>query len=328
MPNLMKGAQANPYQRQVTETYKPDNSRQVNIKGPDGNTLQLNQGADGNLAVTKTETVDFSKVLPFTSLQPAAAAMDQIFGGQMARAMPSQKDLISQYRQLQGKEADPMADLKRRLMEAQIGAMGRKKEMSEVDKANIELKRAQTDKAKSEAALREKQVTSEVEIPGYSHDKKIGVRPGDAAKLRNATAGVDELKQTIKDYREMIKQQGTVPDDFESLTRMRRLYTRMQMALKNEEALGALTGPDEKILEREVGAPPGTPGSIFTTNAAALSGLDTLEQEIENRLDKKMTQFGYAKTGSSAPKGMDGLTPEEEAELAELEAMEAAQAGR
>jgi hypothetical protein len=166
----------NPYQGTVTETYKPDGSRQANIKGPEGNSMQVNQGADGNVAITKTETVDFSKVMPFTSLQPAAAAMDQIFGTKMARAMPSQKDLIAQYRQLGGQEADPMADIKRRFMEAQIKKMeGAGDGLTEYQRRSL----AQKEKLQA-AQIKEKEESAKQKVLGrvtkYSDKiKKSGI---------------------------------------------------------------------------------------------------------------------------------------------------------
>lgn len=205
----MANKNVNPYQGNmgtVTETYKPDGSRQANIK-TDGGSFQVNQGADGNVAFTKTQTVDFSKVMPFTSVQPMAGAMDQIFGTKMAQHSPSQSAMVQNYRMLQGKEADPLADLKRQALQNQIAnqkeAMKLRERGLKAQEKNAAARLAETQENR---ALRK----------GLQLDKKVN----DYAKWIDES-GIPELNSTIKEIERITSankdlpgfgQTGMVPD--------------------------------------------------------------------------------------------------------------------
>ena len=308
---VSQGNQPNPYAVKVKETLKPDNSRQVNLVSDQGG-VQVTQGADGNNTITTTRTMDFSPGM-FTSLQPAAAAMDQIFGTRMAGAMPSQREQLQNLRMAQGQEADPMADLKRRLMEAQIGSMERKAEPSlrealQVKKleADIALKGAQTKKAKEEAELRKKQTTGEIALKDWQLEGEVLPKPSDTAKLRKNIGTAKELASAVDKLSALVREQGTMPNNPESWAEMRRLHTRITTALKNEEELGALTGPDLPLLLREIGAVPGTKEALMTPNSTYLKGLETLKGEVFSRVDKRVREFGYTPKQGTDPFAYNG----------------------
>lgn len=112
----------NPYELQVSETFMPDGGQQVNVNAPGGGSMQLNKDATGNLTMTKKQTIDPSNVMPFVSLQPAAGALDQIFGTQMAQYMPTQSQLVGNLQRIQGQD---MESMKSELLRKQLADYGK-----------------------------------------------------------------------------------------------------------------------------------------------------------------------------------------------------------
>lgn len=326
MTSIMKNqTQKNPYMGTVTETRGADGSEQVNLKSEQGS-VQVNRGADGNITTTTTKKMDFSDVMPFVSMQPAAGAMDQIFGTQMAQHIPSQAQQTQQMQilnprpdplaelkrqniesQIRAREAeDPLLDLRRQKLERDIEQSGKVSPKSQLEMeqlaANIALKKNQTKKAEQEAAIKKKAQEGELQIKDWELTGDIQPRPGDVAKLRKQSGTAAELNEALTELSALVEKNGTMPDDEEAWAEMRRLHTRVTTALKNEEELGALTGPDLPLLLRELGAVPGSPQAMFTPNSTYRTGLETLRKQINSRVKNQLTQFGYVpKQGQSAP---------------------------
>ena len=340
--NPMKNADPNPYMGKMTSTFKPDNSRQINLKGPDGASMQVNQGADGNVAVTKTETVDFSKVMPFTSLQPAAAAMDQIFGTRMAQSMPSQSAMVQNYRMLQGKEADPLADLRRQALEQQIA---NRKENMALRKRGLDIQ---------EGAAKERLRVSEENKAlrkGLQLDKKINdyAKWIDKSGIPELTSSIKEIERITSSHQDLpgFGQTSMVPDllisqegeDLRSSVRnlfnitlkdrsgaavttqeLERLKGEFEDGKwKTDDALRrGLTKYVTRLKEKMRNIAGGTDPEAIAVYQQSRGGADFLGD-----IDKANFMFGGGQQMA------EGLSPEEEAELAALEELEkAATAGK
>lgn len=190
----------NPYNAEatVTETYNPDSSKQVNIQGPDGKRVQINQGADGNVAITKTEKMDLSKILPFTSLQPAASAMDQIFGTKMASSIPSQSAQIQNYRMLQGQERSPLDDLRKEKMLLDIenakGAQANRAWMRSMKEKEFKNKKRLQESQASEKEARAKKIKEEKATDYAKWVDKSGI-----PQAVNALKEIERITSTEKD---------------------------------------------------------------------------------------------------------------------------------
>jgi hypothetical protein len=339
--NPMK--KGNPYMGTVTETYKPDGSRQANLKGPDGASMQVNQGADGNVAVTKTETVDFSKVMPFTSLQPAAAAMDQIFGTRMAQSMPSQSAMVQNYRMLQGKEADPLADLRRQALEQQIA---NRKENMALRKRGLDIQEGAA-KERLRVSEENKALRKGLQLEKKVKDYSTWVDKNQISEINDTISHIQDITQSHKDLpgfgqtalapNWMISKEG---EDLRSQVQnlfnltlkmrsgaavtdqeMRRLYKEFQDGKwRDDDALRRglqqyLSRVKEKVRNTNAGT---DPDALAVYQSGERGGRDFLGE-----LEGVNFKFGGGQQMA------EGWSPEEEAELAALEELEkAATAGK
>ena len=236
----MPKQQQNPYQGSITKTVRPDGGQQVTMKNQDGS-VNFSRDATGNVTQTTTEKVDFDDMfrqqeqamqqqqqqqqsaLPFTSVQPLVAAMDQVYGTKMAGSIPSQGQLIDQQRKLAGREADPMEDLKRQLLEKQIEkydredpmkalrmeklkkeieSIGKQKPLSEIDKVNLELKKAQA----AEKAQRKQQIIAKQAEKYSANQTKQGIV--------DAYNSLQEIERIVSKQKDIpgFGQTGYVPD--------------------------------------------------------------------------------------------------------------------
>ena len=201
----------NPWMADVTQTMNPDGSQQMNIS-QNGESMQINRGADGNVTATQKKKVNTMDFLPFVSANPTATFIDEMFGTNISRAIPTQAQLIGQYRQLQDKEEDPMMDLRRRKMEAElrnlnredplkklrmeklqkeIEQIGKPKPLSPVDKANLELKAAQADEKEArKEQIKEKQAT---EYGKWIEKSGVEELTNNLREISALTAGVKDI---------------------------------------------------------------------------------------------------------------------------------------
>lgn len=137
---------------------------------------------------------------------------------------------------------------------------------------------------------------AEIEIPGYSRNPSIRVRPADAGKLRDAVGTFNSLKSSIDQMKDYTDKYGTYEAYGEGSAKMKSLHTSMLMELKNLHELGVLNGPDLAILSSQL-LDPSSKWSLLTRSKTKKAGLDQLLSDLQNKLKSKTGASGYSPVG-------------------------------
>lgn len=247
----------NPWMGTVSKSQKQDGSEQVNMKmGSDS--VNINKDASGNVSMTQTQQVDFSKVMPFTSMQPAAAAMDQIFGTRMQQSIPSQNAMVQNYRMLQGRESDPLQDLRRQKLLGDLEAQTQNKRLREL--ANKRAEQENQRKKKLSAAQAAEKIAREQEIRDKKKEKY-------SDKL--AREGIPDLVDNLKEVHDIMASSEDIPGVGQT-----GMLPDITLSQKGQSLRASMQRLFDKTLRERTGA------------AATNKELRNLQKEFENSIGK------------------------------------------
>jgi len=272
----------NPYALEVSQTQRPDGGGQFNINAPTGS-MQLNRDPTGNMTVTQKKKLTMEDIMPFVSLQPAAAAMDQIYGTKMAGAMPSQGQLISQYQRLNPEE-DPMAQINMELARTRLA------KMQEPEKLSLEtierLKRQDRGLDLSDKRARmaeEKEQTRQEELAQKKLDSKRLKYSEKVAKLN-----VPRFEGLLKEVSRVLTNYDDIPGQGEG-----RLAPKWWYELKGDQE-----SSDALALRRAT-------DELFNVELAARSGAAVTAQELQRLQNERAA--GKLNSDASVRRAMDRI---------------------
>lgn len=153
-----------------------------------------------------------------------------------------------------------------------------------------------------------------------------GIRPSidDAKKMKAGLQSQRAINSEADSLEAIYKRTGTelVGSD---ANRMEQALTAMQLEAKNIAELGALSGPDQLLMEKLAGMNPTSLKAnlkgLFGTDDT-LEGLAKFRSWVKNRVDSAKQSYGYRDAGKAAPSG--GLDSQKQARLEELRRKKAA----
>lgn len=348
----------NPYEVDVSKTFMPDGGEQVNLKTKQGG-LQLNMDASGNVTVTERNKLNMSEILPFVSTQPLAAAMDSVFGTKMGGAMPSQAQLMQQYnameqapldRELMRKKIESYGQItpyQKEMLKLKEAELARKGEGGGLTPYQVESLKMQQEKLQLDKDLKKSQAEEKEARKKQIEENKVK----DYGKWISQS-GIPELNQTLNEITAITSrhkdlpgygQTGWVPE-FALSSEGKKLRSQIgnlfNVVLKDRSG-AAVTDQELTRLKNEFLT------NKWNTDEDIRTGLEQYKNRLVevvrniNAASPEEAVEGYKKKGrdylgeinsyafsegakNKKPGLPAGLTPEEEAELAELEAMEAA----
>jgi hypothetical protein len=153
---------------------------------------------------------------------------------------------------------------------------------------------------KQEIAKADAEKAADVEIPGYSRDSKIGVKPDEAQKLRDAAGEASSIKRDVAKLESLISQHGLEFDPRSPVKAEMEGYLKdLQLKMKGRAVyeLGVLSGPDMQILESVTGDPTvANLKNILGGPDVALSRLRGVRERTAAGLAEKMAARGYGAT--------------------------------
>jgi hypothetical protein len=157
-------------------------------------------------------------------------------------------------------------------------------------------------------------------VPGFDSDGTVTIEDAEAKKLRDGLAEFKSFKAGIKEYRELIGKYGTTEIlDRGGSAKLKAVAKNLQLKVKNLAQLGVLSASDIPFIEEQIRSP-----GVLTTASGTLGALDQTEKLSNKSFREQMSARGY-KPGKememelSSGNSASGLTPEEDAELAQLE---------
>lgn len=135
-------------------------------------------------------------------------------------------------------------------------------------------------------------------VPGYERTGEVLPKVEEAQKFRDATAEADQLVSKLDRLKTLVTNNGSFELGGEAGQEMQSLATEIQLLSKgpNMYALGVLTGPDLKLLER-ITADPGSVGSFFTRDGTRQTQIDSQIKSLQDRLRSKSQSLGYRPKG-------------------------------
>lgn len=144
-------------------------------------------------------------------------------------------------------------------------------------------------------------------------DQNINLRPGEEDKLRKTVSGLKSTKNLIQQYRDLIKKHGGFEMGGASGAKMKSTYGDLLLQLKNQFELGAITGPDMKLMNnvlpdpeseasgaRDLFAWADPTGTIKSSSEGALAQLDKLENSLDDKVGQRLKIYGFQKGGDQA----------------------------
>jgi hypothetical protein len=170
-----------------------------------------------------------------------------------------------------------------------------------------------------EAADKKAAKEAEVSVPGLEVVPGETPTPKDAETLKSIMSANGELKRSVKDLRALHQKYGTEMGGKGGVP-MRQTMTAIKLAAKTIADLGALSGPDQGLMEDLAGGDPTT----IEASAKAFFGVDNtadamaqLERWAENRISAALEARGYrvrttpkrVPAANVLPKGADGQPP-------------------
>jgi hypothetical protein len=146
-------------------------------------------------------------------------------------------------------------------------------------------------------------------IPGLQHNPDVRLTPEQAGKVRDAKGEADMLSNSITKLQGLIRKKGIDinPRDPDYPV-MQGLLKDIQLQAKGPAMyqLGVLSGPDMSILEQVTGDPTSW-RSVFQGAEGLDSRLETMKQQVGNRLNSKLGAHGYSGAGAkpAEPESVD-----------------------
>lgn len=154
------------------------------------------------------------------------------------------------------------------------------------------------------AKAKEQEKSDAISVPGYEPIPGERPTPKDAETIKGITSANGELKRSVKDLRALHAKYGTEVGGKGGIP-MRQTMTAIKLAAKTIADLGALSGPDQGLMEDLAGGDPTT----IEASAKAFFGVDNtleamtqLERWAENRIAAALEARGYrAKAAAARP---------------------------
>ena len=167
-------------------------------------------------------------------------------------------------------------------------------------------------------------------VPMIGPDGKPMVKPQEPkampVEFNKSVTGLKELTNGLQSYEATLKEKGGANPLAmgEKRAALQGAYTSLQMGLKNAFELGALAGPDLGLLQGML-VDPTSPRAMMLGDKGLAAQIESAREYIRNRgravydAHKQPVPPEYA--SKTAPTNMNGLSPAEQAELAQLRKM-------
>lgn len=193
----------------------------------------------------------------------------------------------------------------------------RQDQLDEQHRHNLEMERnafknADTNRQVRADLLADKKSEKELQlaVPGYERTGEVLPKVEEAQKFRDATSDANQLIGKLRRLRQLVKENGSFEYGGKAGAEMASLATEIQLLAKgpNMYALGVLSGPDLKLLEK-ITADPSSVGSLFTRDGTRLTQIDTQLKSLEDKLSSKAQSLGYRpRNGAIANQDQVGTT--------------------
>lgn len=232
---------------------------------------------------------DEGYITDFVKVRAAAEGRAQA-AADAARRAKERQDFDAEQQRL-GREATIRA--------AGIQAAGKRSE-AEAERA---LKR---DLAEMEAGKK----TAGANVPGLEFEPGATPTADDAKRVKGVRAAANTMKSYTSQLRDLYRRNGASLVG-ENATRMRQLVTSIQLEAKTIAELGALSGPDQQLMERLAGANPTTltgmvRGAFGLDDTGA--ALDQLDKWVDDKVQAMNITYGYRPVQAASAKPPDGGT--------------------
>lgn len=158
--------------------------------------------------------------------------------------------------------------------------------------------------AKERAAKEAEDKAKGTVIPGLEVAPGAQPTQDDAKKVKESVAARSRMNSQVDELMNLYKQHGTEMVGPVAV-RMKQLMTGIKLEGKNLAGLGALSGPDEALMDAISGADP----TSLSSNVKDVFGLDTTKQALEgvktwanSQAEGNMNAYGYRPKAGVQPK--------------------------
>jgi len=176
-----------------------------------------------------------------------------------------------------------------------------KKGDQELRRLQIEAMATQNKNVADEKATKKEEDLKVLNVPGYERDSNIKQTPEEAAKARKAAGTLASVEQSLDRMKDLVDKYGSFEYGGAGGAEMDSLSTTLQIELKNLYELGALSGPDMALLQKQISSP-STLSSMFTRDSTAKSSLEATKNALRRSVQAEMAAKGYKQPTMEQPK--------------------------
>lgn len=151
-------------------------------------------------------------------------------------------------------------------------------------------------------------------VPGLEVEPGATPTADDAKRVKGVRSAANTLKSYTSQFRELYKRNGGSMTGAAG-TNMRQLLTSMQLEAKTIAELGALSGPDQALMERISGANPtsavGIIRDFFGVDDVG-AAVNQLDKWVDTKVAAMNKTYGYREAGSGTkrvPADTDSMKP-------------------
>lgn len=139
-------------------------------------------------------------------------------------------------------------------------------------------------------------------VPGMTYVGEYTPTTDDAKKVKEWKAKVNDLNASIDDLSSLVRQSGLRFIPGEKTDDLDSAYTAVAIQMKEAAALGALSGPDYRLMTKMVGSPTSAINNVKLSKEQYLGLLQKLKARANNSYLSKVSAMGYEPKGGAQPR--------------------------